>query len=78
MPNLKDILNKTKAKSEQIKNVRERPSIAIEDRPYSVDSDFIKDSALETGNKVATNWQQTGNKVATELATNWQPNWQHI
>jgi hypothetical protein len=71
MPSLEDILKKTKAKSEQITTVRKPPSIATEDRPYSL-ADSASIHLVETSNKVATNQQQTGNKLATEPKTNWQ------
>ncbi|MFZ3068678.1 MAG: hypothetical protein WA253_11075 [Gammaproteobacteria bacterium] len=71
MPSLEDILKKTKAKSEQITTVRKPPSIATEDRPYSL-ADSASIQLVETGNKLATNSQQTSNKVATEPATKWQ------
>jgi predicted transcriptional regulator len=65
MPSLEDILRKTKAKSEQITTVRKAPSIATEDRPYSL-PDGASIQLMETGNKVATNRQQSGNKPATK------------
>jgi predicted transcriptional regulator len=78
---LSEILNKTKKRSEQIKNVRKPPSIASTDRPYSA-SDISKKENKQinftgllddkTGNKPTTNWQQTGNKLATDSTTNWQ------
>jgi len=67
MPSLEDILKKTKAKSEQITTIRKPPSIATEDRPYSL-ADSVSIQLIETSNKVATNRQQTGNKAET----NWQ------
>jgi hypothetical protein len=71
MPSLEDILKKTKAKSEQITTVRKPPSIATEDRPYSL-ADSASIHLVETGNKVETNSQQTSNKVATKPKTKWQ------
>jgi predicted transcriptional regulator len=64
MPSLEDILKKTKTKSEQITIIRKPPSIATEDRPYSL-ADSASIQLVETGNKLTTNSQQTSNKVAT-------------
>ncbi len=74
MPSLEEILKKTKEKSEQVKIVRKPPSIATEDRPYSL-AETISIQPKETSNqvetKVATNQQQTGNKREVQN-TNWQ------
>jgi hypothetical protein len=68
---LNDILQKTKNKSEQIKVVRKRPSIATEDRPYTIDASEkfnLKTNigTKKTDNKLATNQQQNDNKPTTK------------
>jgi predicted transcriptional regulator len=77
MPNLEDILKKTKAKSEQIKFIHKPTSIATTDRPYLLEdlspqgrdikySESPIKEQIKTDNKVVTNRQQTDNKVATK------------
>jgi DNA-binding PadR family transcriptional regulator len=74
---LAEILKKTKAKSERVTTVRKPPSIATDDRPYSIADSQIekknlsKDDVLHTNIlreseiKLTTNRQQTDNKSAT-------------
>ena len=76
---LNDILNKTKKKSEQIKIVRTPPSIASTDRPYSekdlpTNQEVISntENCLEIRDDAPKNWQQSGNKPTTKVATNRQ------
>ena len=77
MPNLEDILKKTKAKSERINFVPKPTSIATTDRPYLLDDESVvkknekhrdssKKEQSKTDNKVVTNRQQSGNKPITK------------
>ncbi len=72
MASLDEILKKTKNRSEKIKIIRQPPSIAMDDRPYSI-SQTEQIKIIETDNKLPLISNQLVTKISNQLVINKEP-----
>ena len=85
---MKEILKRTKARSDKVKVTRLPPSIATTDRPYQIDQQSSKEATIKNHNKnkhkpgeklgqIQTEDKLRTNRGQTEdkLRTNWGRNW---
>ena len=72
MASLDEILKKTKSKSEKINIIRKPPSIATDDRPYSV-TQLFKNQFIENNNKSPLISNQLVTNISNQLVINKEP-----